>query len=87
MIIFATHTLDGFNIFMALFFLLVYHILPDEPLRNLTHTIAPLIKTFQEENVVALRYRPRLNKLTMFEKKNLFRGSEAEPQTSGMPQS
>ena len=56
----------------SILFLLVYHILPDEPLRNLTHTIAPFIKTFQKENVVTQRYRPRLNTLTMFDKKKSF---------------
>jgi hypothetical protein len=56
----------------SVLFLLVYHIIPGEPLHILTHTIAPFIKLFQKENVVSQRYRPRLNKLTMFEKKKSF---------------
>ena len=54
----------------SVFWLLCHMVLPHQPLQNLFE-IANFIKTFQARNHTDHKYRPKLTKLTMFEKKIL----------------
>ena len=55
----------------SIMFLLVFHVLPGEPLANLKH-IGAFIKEFQKGDKTRQKFRPRLDKLSMFQKAKGF---------------
>ena len=55
----------------SIMFLLVFQVLPDEPLANLKQ-IGAFIKTFQTGDDTRQKFRPRLDKLSMFQKAKGF---------------